>query len=179
MNHYEHVVDKQSYSGEKYDPCDNFFSFIFKNMNVTKTTEPEPPTEFTTEPIPETTTEPPTEFTTEPIPETTTEPIPEPEDIQHREQVINAYIKKCYRTIVLKCHPDKNNTRVDNNERFIKCSEYYDNNLLIGLLYVFYIYKLPPPYPLDTGEPTTADSNAKILIDRILKEIRVIQEKLL
>ena len=54
----------------------------------------------------------------------------------------------------------------------------YDNEFLIGLLYIFYLYKLLPPAPLNNTSPTEPDENSEILIDRIFKEIRMIQDKL-
>lgn len=83
-----------------------------------------------------------------------------------KNEIIKSYIKKCYKRIVLKCHPDKNNNSED-NKYFIKCQEYYDNCFLIGLLYIFYLYKLDPPLLSD------------VIISRILCEIRLIQEKIL
>ena len=99
-------------------------------------------------------------------PEKGNNPLPE------HEEMINKYIKKCYKIIVLKCHPDKSHDRGNSKELFIKCQDYMENNLLIGLLYIFYLYQLNPPKPL--GE---TNSESDILIQRILKEIRLIQDK--
>jgi hypothetical protein len=77
--------------------------------------------------------------------------------------IIKEYIKKLYKKIVLLCHPDKNGDK----ELFIKCQEYYNNNLLIGLLYIGYKIKINLPPILN-----------KIIIEHIFIEIRIIQEKI-
>lgn len=77
--------------------------------------------------------------------------------------IIKEYIKKLYKKLLLLCHPDKNGDK----ELFIKCQEYYNNNLLIGLLYIGYKIKINLPPLLN-----------KIIIDHIFIEIRIIQEKI-
>jgi len=124
------------------------------------------------------------EQNTEQNPEKEPEPIPDKEPDPDKEPevdanpIIKAYIKKCYKKIVLKCHPDKNKSTHNADKLFIKCHDYYDNEFLIGLLYIFYLYKLLPPAPLNNTSPTEPDENSEILIDRIFKEIRMIQDKL-
>lgn len=162
MNHYENILDNSSYEGDdKYTEGDDFFAFLFKNM---KKQEAAPEKEQNPEKEPE------------PVPDKESDPEPEPEvDIN---PIIKSYIKKCYRKIVLKCHPDKNKSTHNADKLFIKCHDYYDNGFLIGLLYIFYLYKLLPPAPLNNTSPTEPDDNSSILIDRIFKEIRMIQDKL-
>jgi hypothetical protein len=158
MDHYENLLDNQSYSGEKYKPdesfkefmnSDEFFAAVFKNVPVNKKPAPE-----------------------EGVDKETKQTDPD------EPRVITKYIKKCYRVIVLKCHPDKNKMNEKNNQKFIKCQEYYDNNFLIGLLYIFYLYKLKPPPPLNIATPIVPEDDCSIIIDRIIREIRVIQDKL-
>ena len=166
MNHYENILDNSSYEGDdKYTKGDDFFAFLFKNM---KKQEAAPEKEQNTEQN--------TDKDPEPVPDKESDPEPEPEvDIN---PIIKSYIKKCYRKIVLKCHPDKNKSTHNADKLFIKCHDYYDNGFLIGLLYIFYLYKLLPPAPLNNTSPTEPDDNSSILIDRIFKEIRMIQDKL-
>jgi hypothetical protein len=124
------------------------------------------------------------EQNTEQNPDKEPEPIPDKEPDTDKEPevdanpIIKAYIKKCYKKIVLKCHPDKNKSTHNADKLFIKCHDYYDNEFLIGLLYIYYLYKLLPPAPLNNTSPTEPDENSEILIDRIFKEIRMIQDKL-
>jgi len=166
MNHYENILDNSSYEGDdKYTEGDDFFAFLFKNMKKQEAAhEKADNTEQNPEKVPE------------PVPDKESDPEPEPEvDIN---PIIKSYIKKCYRKIVLKCHPDKNKSTHNADKLFIKCHDYYDNGFLIGLLYIFYLYKLLPPAPLNNTSPTEPDDNSSILIDRIFKEIRMIQDKL-
>lgn len=194
MDHYENILEEISYNGEKYKPdnkfnefmnSDEFFAEIFKNVPVNKKPVPEEGGGGNTQepvnqeeekeekdPLPE---PPEKELTPEPVP---TEP--EEDKTSGRERIIKKYIRKCYKVIVLKCHPDKNKSEESNksNKQFQKCQEYYDSELLIGLLYVFYLYKLKPPAPLNIATPTVPDMDCSIIIDRIIREIRVIQDKL-
>ena len=168
MDHYENILDNSSYEGDdKYTEKDDFFAFLFKNM---KKQEAAPEKE------PETNNEEKPETNDEEKPEK--EPDSEPEPEIDTNPVIKSYIKKCYRKIVLKCHPDKNKSNKNAENLFIKCHDYYDNNFLIGLLYVFYLYKILPPSPLNNTSPTELDDNSSILVDQIFKEIRLIQDKL-
>ena len=166
MDHYENILDNNLYEGDnKYTEGDDFFAFLFKNMKKQEAVpEKEQNTEQNTEKEPE------------PLPDKESDPESEPEvDVN---LIIKSYIKKCYRKIVLKCHPDKNKSTHNTDKLFIKCHEYYDNGFLIGLLYIFYLYKLLPPAPLNNTSPTEPDDDSSILIDRIFKEIRIIQDKL-
>lgn len=200
MDHYENILDNQSYSGEKYKPdesfnefmnSDEFFAAVFKNVPVNKKPAPEEGVEKETKQTDpdEPREDPEKEKEKELPPETEPAPVetePAPDNTSERDRVITKYIKKCYRVIVLKCHPDKNKMNVDssssssntNNQQFIKCQEYYDNNFLIGLLYIFYLYKLKPPPPLNIATPIVPEDDCSIIIDRIIREIRVIQDKL-
>ena len=166
MNHYENILDNSSYEGDdKYTEGDDFFAFLFKNM---KKQEAAPEKEQNTEQN--------TDKDPEPVPDKESDPEPEPE--VDANPIIKSYIKKCYKKIVLKCHPDKNKSTHNADKLFIKCHDYYDNEFLIGLLYIFYLYKILPPAPLNNTSPTEPDENSEILIDRIFKEIRMIQDKL-
>ena len=166
MDHYENILDNSSYEGDdKYTEGDDFFSFLFKNM---KKQEAAPEKEQNTEQN--------TDKEPEPIPDKEPDADKEPE--VDANPIIKAYIKKCYKKIVLKCHPDKNKSTHNADKLFIKCHDYYDNEFLIGLLYIYYLYKLLPPAPLNNTSPTEPDENSEILIDRIFKEIRMIQDKL-
>ena len=168
MDHYENILDNSSYEGDdKYTEKDDFFAFLFKNM---KKQEAAPEKE------PETNNEEKPETNDEEKPEK--EPDSEPEPEIDTNPVIKSYIKKCYRKIVLKCHPDKNKSIHNADKLFIKCHNYYDNGFLIGLLYIFYLYKILPPSPLNNTSPTELDDNSSILVDQIFKEIRMVQDKL-
>ena len=166
MDHYENILDNSSYEGDdKYTEGDDFFAFLFKNM---KKQEAPPQKEPDTEQKPD--KEP------DPVPDKEIPSENEPE--VDKNPVIKSYIRKCYKKIVLKCHPDKNKSTHNAENLFIKCHDYYDNEFLIGLLYIFYLYKILPPAPLNNTSPTEPDEDSAILIDRIFKEIRLIQDKL-
>lgn len=162
MDHYENILDNNSYEGnDKYTEGDDFFAFLFKNMKKKEVpTEKEPTPDKEPDVIPD------HEIPSETKPKVDINPI------------INTYIKKCYKKIVLKCHPDKNKSTHNADKLFIKCHTYYDNEFLIGLLYIFYLYKILPPAPLNNTSPSESDENYSILTDRIFKEIRMIQDKL-
>ena len=133
MDHYENILDNSSYEGDdKYTEGDDFFAFLFKNMKKQEAA-PEKEPETNDEKEPETKDEEKPDVVPDKEPDTETE---QEED---KNPVIKSYIKKCYRKIVLKCHPDKNKSNKNAENLFIKCHDYYDNNFLIGLLYVFYL----------------------------------------
>jgi hypothetical protein len=80
---------------------------------------------------------------------------------------VKKYMKSCYKKIILLCHPDKTKEYKElYQEYFIKCQEYYENNFMIGLLYLFYLLKLKPP------------SLSSLIVNHIIIEIRHIQEKI-
>lgn len=191
MDHYENILDNLSYNGEKYKPdesfnefmnSDDFFAEIFKNVPVNKKPVPEEGGNKE-EPVNQTEEKEDQEKEKELPPEKEPTPVetdPVPDNTSERERIIKKYIRKCYKVIVLKCHPDKNKSDEsnNNNKKFLKCQEYYDNNFLIGLLYIFYLYKLKPPAPLNIATPVVPEDDCSIIIDRIIREIRVIQDKL-
>ena len=210
MDHYENILDIQSYNGNKYKPReasdlftnnDSFFSSIFKNVTLNKPVETkkdpdgeeyannDTPDEANKDKPDEANKDKPDEANKDKPDEankdTPDEIIPDklPSEITpttERGKILKKYIKKCYKILILRCHPDKHlgETNFDKTQLFIRCKEYYDNQLLIGLLYIFYIYKLSPPSPLLTTVPMSSDTEYNILLDQIIHEIRVIQDKL-
>jgi len=177
MDHYEELLGNYATHENNYKEDDTFFTFLFNYMNKSADTDK------SNNDLSNNTTEVKMNLDKSPTTETDEKLKSEKDDIEvddnnptkplsEHDEMINKYIKKCYKMIVLKCHPDKTHDRANSNELFIKCHEYMENNLLIGLLYVFYLYQLKPPKPI--GE-STPDSN--ILTQRILHEIRLIQDK--
>jgi hypothetical protein len=186
MDHYEDILDKHSYNGNKYKPTeasdlftnnDSFFSSIFKNVVLNKpveTKKDQDGEEDANKDKPdETDTDKPDEIIPDKLPS-------EIEPTTDHGKTVQKYIKKCYKILILRCHPDKHldETDFDKTQIFIRCKEYYDNQLLIGLLYIFYLYKLSPPAPLISTEPMSSDAEYNMLLDQIIHEIRVIQDKL-
>jgi hypothetical protein len=184
MDHYENILDNYTHKGNKYKPddsfkafmnADEFFAFVAREISVNKRPAEAPPAPADPN-KPTDNPAPPLEETPKPVSDT-----PNPDDdtpVSENEAVIKAYIKKCYKIIVLKCHPDKHSSRANNSAIFLKCQEYYNEYFLIGILYIFYLYEIKPPSPLNSSASIETDENSNILITRILKEIRVIQHKL-
>jgi len=85
------------------------------------------------------------------------------QDNINQDNIILDFIKKIYKKIIIKCHPDKGGDK----SLFIKCQEYYDNKFLIGILYIGYKVNFILP-----------ELNNKI-IEQILYEIRIIQQKII
>ena len=152
------IIDSSFNTYEKYNSNDTFFTFVAENIKVC-------PDIFSSN-IPES--------VPESVPESQIEPTTVQEITDNDINIVNNYIKKCFRIIVLKCHPDKNKTDTDSNITFIKCREYYEQKLLIGLLYICHIYNITPP----SMEIKTEDISS-IIMKHILKEIRIIQAKIL
>ena len=200
MNEYDNLLNNikqipktsSGYTESPENDMDNFFKFIFKNINIKKnvdgTTNGQPnehtteqfngqSTEQSTEQFNGQSTEPANGQSTEPANEQSNESMYEitnqiinkslePEsDLEpdSEETIIKEYIKKCYKKIILKSHPDKNGDK----NIFIKCQEYYNTTLLIGILYLCYKLNITPPLLND------------IIINRILCEIRIIQDKII
>jgi hypothetical protein len=192
MNCYENLLNNHSQCNNKNKSTDvsnnfmhkedNFFTFIFKNIHIHKNNQDNKINIENTNNINDTnniiknTINNINDNTSNNTTENTTENMNDNKNYNininnndipiEKDEIIKSYIKKCYKRIVLKCHPDKNNNPED-NKYFIKCQEYYNNYFLIGLLYIFYLYKLEPPLLCN------------IIINRILCEIRIIQEKIL
>lgn len=104
---------------------DEFFKYIFDNY-ITKTTNNINITELKTS----------LEFNTKDIKKDT-------EKQESIEMNIEQYylVKKLYKKLCLKFHPDKKG----DPEIFIKVSEYYENDFLIGLLSICYNYNINIP----------------------------------
>ena len=187
MDHFENLCHESVPAEKKYKEDDDFFAFIFQNVkevdpqkqpeNQPDNEETNPPTTSTTIKEEESKTNEESEtngnLNNEPVNASTT--LPE----ESEESIVNKYIKKCYKKIVLKCHPDKNKKSQDASSIFVRCQEYYDNSLLIGLLYIFYLYNMRPPEPLNTLDPNNINNKTNALLNRIAKEIYIIQKKIL
>lgn len=186
MDHYEDILDKQMYNGDKYKPTeasdlftnnDSFFSSIFKNVALNKP-DKDKLDEHDKNKLDEHDKDKPDDTMKDEIPP---DKLPcEIKPTTEHGKTVQKYIKKCYKILILRCHPDKHldETDFDKTQLFIRCKEYYDNQLLIGLLYIFYLYKLSPPAPLTISTPMSSDAEYNTLLDQIIHEIRVIQDKL-
>ena len=178
MNEYENCTETYIYNNFS---TDNFFNYIFKNININSVpldkslNEPlniplnksldepldKPLDKSLDKPLDKSLNEPLDKSLNEPLDKSLNEPLDEHLDESLNE--IKKYMKKCYKKIVLITHPDKNG---DQNI-FIKCQTYYEESLLIGILYLCYLLKLDIP-PIND-----------IIVNRILIEIRIIQEKII
>ena len=186
MDHFESLCHESVPSEKKYKEDDDFFAFIFQNVKEvdpqkqphkkeTNTTPTNPTTSTTIKEEESKTNEQSqtnSNLNNEPANASTT--LPE----ESEESIVNKYIKKGYKKIVLKCHPDKNKKSQDASSIFVRCQEYYDNSLLIGLLYIFYLYNMRPPEPLNTLDPNNINNKTNALLNRIAKEIYIIQKKI-
>jgi len=189
MDHFENLCHESVPSEKKYKEDDDFFAFIFQNVkevDAQKQPEKQPekrPDKEETNPTTSTTIKEEESKTNEQSQTTrnlNNEPASASTKLQEEseESIVNKYIKKCYKKIVLKCHPDKNKKSQGASIIFMRCQEYYDNRLLIGLLYIFYLYSIKPPEPLNTLDPNNINNKTNALLNRIAKEIYIIQKKI-
>lgn len=173
MDHFESISNNLP-NEKKYKDDDDFFNFIFQNVkevNPNKNSEsnPECKIESCTEFNPESSNESNTE--------SCTESTNESESNIENQKIVKNYIKKCYKKIVLKCHPDKNKL-LNDNKLFVLVQNYYDNELLIGILYIYYITNINPPEPLNDVDPNNLNLLQKIIVEHIFKEIYIVQKKI-
>jgi hypothetical protein len=185
MGHFENLCHESVPSEKKYKEDDEFFAFIFQNVKeVDPQKQPEKqPEKEETNPTSSTTIK---EEESESNEQSQTnsnlnnEPASASTKLQEEsdESIVNKYIKKCYKKIVLKCHPDKNKKSQGASTIFVRCQEYYDNRLLIGILYIFYLYSIKPPEPLNALDPNNINNKTNALLNRIAKEIYIIQKKI-
>lgn len=185
MDHFENLCHESVPSEKKYKEDDDFFAFIFQNVKeVDARKQPEKqPDKEETNPTTSTTIKEEESKTNEQSQTNSNlnnEPASASTKLQEEseESIVNKYIKKCYKKIVLKCHPDKNKKSQDASSIFVRCQEYYDNRLLIGILYIFYLYSIKPPEPLNTLDPNNINNKTNALLNRIAKEIYIIQKKI-
>ena len=81
---------------------------------------------------------------------------------EDNNKTIDNFIKKIYKKLILICHPDKNGDK----DLFLKCQNYYENNYLIGIIFVAYKYDLIIPFMNE------------IIINQILIEIRILKHNI-
>ena len=138
---------------------DNFFKYIFENINIQKNQNK---TELNKTELNETELKEPELNKTE-LNKTELKETELNETELNKTEIILDFIKKIYKKIIIKCHPDKGGEQ----SLFIKCQEYYENKFLIGMLYIGYKIKFVLPMLNN------------IVIEQILFEIRVIQQKII
>ncbi len=186
MDHFENLCHESVPSEKKYKEDDDFFAFIFQNVKeVDPQKQPEKqPEKEETNPTPTNPTIKEEESESNEQSQTNSnlnnEPASASTKLQEEsdESIVNKYIKKCYKKIVLKCHPDKNKKSQGASTIFVRCQEYYDNRLLIGILYIFYLYSIKPPEPLNALDPNNINNKTNALLNRIAKEIYIIKKKI-
>lgn len=190
MDHFENLCHESVPSEKKYKEDDDFFAFIFQNVKEVdpqKQPEKQPekqPDKEETNPTSSTTIKEEEESESNEQSQTNSNLNNEPASAstklpdESEESIVNKYIKKCYKKIVLKCHPDKNKKSQGASTIFVRCQEYYDNRLLIGILYIFYLYSIKPPEPLNALDPNNINNKTNALLNRIAKEIYIIQKKI-
>ena len=83
-----------------------------------------------------------------------------------KKSVVKKFIKKYYKKICLLTHPDKTND-LDKNEIFKRAKDNMENNFLIGIIKNAYDLKIK------------IDDLNEIIIEQILIDIRIIQEKII
>ena len=173
MDHFESISNNLP-NEKKYKDDDDFFNFIFQNVkeiNPNKNSESNPECKI------ESCTESNNESNNESNTESCTESTNKSELNIENQKIVKNYIRKCYKKIVLKCHPDKNKLLKD-NKLFVLVQNYYDNELLIGILYIYYIANINPPEPLNNVDPNNINKLQEIIIEHIFKEIYIVQKKI-
>ena len=91
---------------------------------------------------------------------------PKRDESSKKKSVIKKFIKKYYKKICLLTHPDKTND-LDKNEIFKRAKDNMENNFLIGIIKNAYDLKIK------------IDDLNEIIIEQILIDIRIIQEKII
>ena len=83
--------------------------------------------------------------------------------VSESDKIINIFIKKYYKIIILLLHPDKTDD-INKHKLFIKTKEYYENNLIIGIIKSCNYLNIK------------IDDISEIIFNRILIEIRYIEQ---
>ena len=64
------------------------------------------------------------------------------ENKDKNKKIFNSYLKKFYKKLILKTHPDKNKK---NSHYFVDIQYFYEKKIIIGLIYYYIKLKLPKP----------------------------------
>ena len=175
LNEYENLLNiynsnSKSNATEKKDDFlnDDFLNFIFKNIHIHESNKNKSGmNESNDNPIRDESGDNPIrdESGDNPIRDESND-NPLLDKSSEKKSVVKKFIKKYYKKICLLTHPDKTND-LDKNEIFKRAKDNMENNFLIGIIKNAYDLKIK------------IDDLNEIIIEQILIDIRIIQEKII